>query len=134
MHRVIQPDAERSRLNSSDQYVSLIKEYEKMHGSGEGIFNGRSLLKFVDIIDGYLQNNDCKSVLDYGCGKGHLYTDKFTTIQRRLINHYPNTGVLKNINCLILPMKNIQSYPFTRRMQLYVQMYWNISLSLILVG
>ena len=44
MHRVIQPDAERSRLNSSDQYVSLIKEYEKMHDSGEGIFNGRSLL------------------------------------------------------------------------------------------
>ena len=89
MHRVIQPDAERSRLNSSDQYVSLIKEYEKMHGSGEGIFNGRSLLKFVDIIDGYLQNNDCKSVLDYGCGKGHLYTDKFTTITEEIDKPLP---------------------------------------------
>jgi len=62
-----------SRYNPSDDYVNLVKMYEEKHDQGEGMFNGRSLLKFVDLIKIYLKNNDCKSVLDYGCGKA-VYT------------------------------------------------------------
>ena len=62
-----------SRLNPSDDFGNLIKMYEEKHAQGEGMFNGRSLLKFVDLIKAYLEANNCKSVIDYGCGKGVLY-------------------------------------------------------------
>ena len=73
-------DNTNSRHNPSDDYVNLVKMYEEKHDQGEGMFNGRSLLKFVDLIKLYLENNNCKSVLDYGCGKAVLYTDKFSEV------------------------------------------------------
>ena len=73
-------DNTNSRQNPSDDYVNLVKMYEDKHDQSEGMFNGRSLLKFVDLIKLYLQNNNCKSLLDYGCGKAVLYTDKFSEI------------------------------------------------------
>ena len=51
-----------SRLNPSDDFGNLIKMYEEKHAQGEGMFNGRSLLKFVDLIKAYLEANNCKSV------------------------------------------------------------------------
>ena len=43
-----------SRLNPSDDFGKLIKMYKEKHAQGEGMFNGRSLLKFVDLIKAYL--------------------------------------------------------------------------------
>ena len=80
MSDMIKPDPETSRHNTSENYLSYIKNYEEFHLMGKGMFNGRSLLKFVDIIKGYLERNDCKSILDYGSGKGQLYTDSFREI------------------------------------------------------
>jgi len=73
----IQSEVNLSRQNSSSEYLALLNMYKDMHKISEGMFNGRSLLKFVDIIKAYLENNNCKSILDYGCGKGILYTDNY---------------------------------------------------------
>ena len=66
-------DPKLSRDNPSKRYRTFIKEYKAMHDSGYGIFNGRSLVKYVSYIKNFLEGNDCKTLLDYGCGKGHLY-------------------------------------------------------------
>jgi len=63
-----------SRYTTSKDYTYLLGEYKDMHKSAEGMFNGRSLVKFVDIIKHYLKRHNCQSFLDYGCGKGYLYT------------------------------------------------------------
>ena len=76
----IQREANLSRLNSSSEYVELLDMYKDMHKISDGMFNGRSLLKFVDIIKAYLENNNCKSILDYGCGKGILYSDNYNVL------------------------------------------------------
>ena len=73
----IQREVNLSRQNSSSEYVALLDMYKDMHKISDGMFNGRSLLKFVDIIKAYLENNNCKSILDYGCGKGILYSDNY---------------------------------------------------------
>ena len=73
-----------SRHNPSDDYVNLIKMYEQKHDQAAGIFNGRSLLKFVDIIKAYLEQHECKSILDYGCGKGILYGEDYHTLTNEI--------------------------------------------------
>ena len=75
-----------SRDNPSKRYKTFLKEYKAMHNSGDKIFNGRSLVKYVGYIKNFLEDNDCKTLLDYGCGKGHLYMEE----------HYESvTGLLK---------------------------------------
>ena len=76
----INVENQNSRHNPSDDYVNLIKMYEEKHDQAGGMFNGRSLLKFVDLIKAYLEDNNCKSILDYGCGKGILYGEDYHTI------------------------------------------------------
>ena len=73
-----------SRHNPSDDYVNLIKMYEQKHDQAAGMFNGRSLLKFVDIIKAYLEQHECKSILDYGCGKGILYGEDYHTLTNEI--------------------------------------------------
>lgn len=73
----IQSKPSLSRHNSSEDYTKLVGMYKDMHKVSDGMFNGRSLLKFVDIIKAYLEVNNCKSILDYGCGKGILYSDNY---------------------------------------------------------
>jgi hypothetical protein len=65
------------KYNASEKYHELLSEYKIMHKAADGMFNGKSLLKFVDIIGSYLEKNDCISLLDYGAGKGILYSDRF---------------------------------------------------------
>ena len=69
-----------NRSHPSDRYKKLLEEYILMHRVSDGMFNGRSLGKWTDIIHGFIDKLDCKTLLDYGSGKGHLYTDKFNTI------------------------------------------------------
>ena len=39
-----------SRLGPSKRYTELLTEYQNMHKVSDGMFNGRSLVKFIDII------------------------------------------------------------------------------------
>jgi hypothetical protein len=76
----IKVDKDLTRSNPSAKYKELIKEYTTMHKVSDGMFNGRSLAKWTDLIHNYITKAECKTLLDYGSGKGHLYTDKFDTI------------------------------------------------------
>ena len=86
----IDPDTNLNRLNSSDKYIELLKEYEKLHDTGPKMFNGRSLVKFVPIIKGYIQKHKCKTLLDYGCGKGTLYTNDFKDVSKEMTQSLPD--------------------------------------------
>ena len=87
--REISPGAHFNRDNPSPKYTSLLEEYKIMHNYSDRMFNGRSLLKFVDIIKAYLEKNKCQSVLDYGSGKGALYTEDFHTITKEINKPLP---------------------------------------------
>ena len=52
--REIEYTTEYNRHNASEKYQELLSEYKTMHESAEGMFNGKSLLKYVDIIGSYL--------------------------------------------------------------------------------
>ena len=82
--REIEYTTEYNRHNASERYQELLSEYKTMHESAEGMFNGKSLLKYVDIIGSYLEKNDCINLLDYGAGKGILYTDKYTKLTNEI--------------------------------------------------
>jgi|TARA_R100001594_G_scaffold139228_2_gene183465 hypothetical protein len=79
----VQFDPTLSRDNPSQRYLDLLEIYSTLHTAGEGMFNGRSLIKYIEVIGTYLKKLNCKTLLDYGSGKGHLYTEKYTTVQRR---------------------------------------------------
>ena len=71
-----------NRQGPSKRYTELLTEYQNMHKVSDGMFNGRSLVKFIDIIKNYLDKHECKSLIDYGCGKGLLYTEDFKKVTR----------------------------------------------------
>ena len=70
-------DPKLNRKKPSKKYTKLLEEYVKMHESGKGMFNGKSLTKFIYIIDNFLKSNKCSTLLDYGSGKGTLYGKDF---------------------------------------------------------
>jgi len=87
--RDISPGEHFNRDKPSQRYNSLLEEYKVMHGVSNRMFNGRSLLKFVEIIKSYLEKNECNSVLDYGSGKGALYTEDFHTVTNEINKPLP---------------------------------------------
>ena len=87
--RDISPGEHFNRDKPSQKYSVLLEEYKVMHDISDRMFNGRSLLKFVDIIQAYLEKNECSSVLDYGSEKGALYTEEFHTITKEINKPLP---------------------------------------------
>lgn len=51
--------------------MRFLEAYRELHG--HGLFKGLSLEKHIPKITELLKENDCKSVLDYGCGKAFLH-------------------------------------------------------------
>lgn len=82
--REIEYNTTYSRENASEKYHELLLEYKTMHGVADGMFNGKSLLKYVDIIKSYLEKYDCINLLDYGAGKGILYSDNYTKLTNEI--------------------------------------------------
>jgi len=72
----------------SKKYLELIEAYKDLHKDKEK-FRGISLVPFaIDIYD-ILQFNKCKSVFDYGCGKGIPYHEnRFREVDSK--NKIPN--------------------------------------------
>lgn len=60
----------------SQEYEELIDAYKLMH-KDERAFMGISLIPLTYIIKSIFEENKVKSFLDYGCGKGLLYTKDF---------------------------------------------------------
>ena len=63
-----------SMTEPSEEYYALIEEYKHLH-KDPSIFPGRSTSKYIDYIKSIIKDNKCKSLLDYGCGKGQLYQE-----------------------------------------------------------
>ena len=64
----IECDEDYSREFPSQRYEDLLKEYDLMHKASDQMFNGRSIISFVDVIKHVLRENKCKTLLDYGSG------------------------------------------------------------------
>ena len=73
--------------NPSPDFVKLIEIYRKIHLGGSSkrnsqkklpkdTYNGRSTFFFADIIQTLIKKNHCKTMLDYGSGKGDFYFEK----------------------------------------------------------
>lgn len=65
----------------SPYYYEIIKKYQLFHINGteklppSKTFMGYSLTKWVGKIKEIINLNNCKSILDFGCGKAFLYTN-----------------------------------------------------------
>ena len=60
----------------SEEYKELLDAYKVMH-KDERAFMGISLIPLTYVIKQIFDDNKIKSFLDYGCGKGLLYTKDF---------------------------------------------------------
>ena len=63
------------KANPSQDYKDLINSYKELH-KNEGAFKGISLRPLVPTLHKIIKSNDCKTLLDYGCGKGCAYDDR----------------------------------------------------------
>ena len=92
-----------SRETPSEEYKELVGEYTNLHENGnetvpaDKMFNGISLIYYIpDLMDVILNKEKAKSILDYGCGKGKLYSStEYNTLNldkkgRRLKDSLPN--------------------------------------------
>jgi len=71
----------------SEYYYEVIEKYKLFHENGykkdniltpgESTFLGYSLTKWILKIKEIIKINKCNSLLDFGCGKGFLYKNKF---------------------------------------------------------
>jgi len=97
-----------SRKNPSKAYLDNIQHYKEMHKKGfstsageqklaKDAYDGKSTLPYVKIIKNIIDNNKCKSLLDYGCGKAKFYNQKFTTNKAS----YPKLKKYWNIKTLL---------------------------------
>ena len=71
----------------SEYYYEVIEKYKLFHENGykknniitpgESTFLGYSLTKWILKIKEIIKINKCESLLDFGCGKGFLYKNRF---------------------------------------------------------
>ena len=62
----------------SEDYYELINSYKKLHKE-KGKFQGISLIPLVPTLINITKENNCKTLLDYGCGKAVPYMKKKCT-------------------------------------------------------
>lgn len=55
----------------SQQYID---QYQKLHAQDPLMFSGQQTLYVKDYIEFLIKKFNCKTMLDYGCGKGLQYT------------------------------------------------------------
>ena len=131
----IQCDDDYSREYPSERYEELLKEYELMHDTSDQMFNGRSVASFVDVIQHVLKENNCKTLLDYGSGKGLLYTKDYDKVQIDNPTSKPLPELWDiNILYMIQVIQNITSCPLVSLILLSALMYWNMYQKKTLVG
>ena len=60
----------------SKKYLELIEAYKHLH-EDDAKFQGISLIPFAIDIYHIIRHNNCKSILDYGCGNGYPYKEQY---------------------------------------------------------
>jgi hypothetical protein len=63
------------KLKPSEDYYDLLDSYKELHKE-EGKFRGISLVPLVPTLYNIINKNNCKTLLDYGCGKAIPYSKK----------------------------------------------------------
>ena len=58
-------------MSISNEYV---EQYKLMHKSNDGMFPGQQTMFVKDYVSRMIELYGCKTILDYGCGKGYQYT------------------------------------------------------------
>lgn len=58
----------------SEDYWRAIEDAAKHHASSK-TFSGKFLKRYLGDIGRIIERHDCKTVLDYGCGKGAIYNE-----------------------------------------------------------
>ena len=56
-----------------------MSNYAELHQGGK-LFDGRSLKKFIRLLDGLIKSYQCETLLDYGSGQGMLYGPYFDAL------------------------------------------------------
>ena len=62
---------ERDRPDALDRYIALNREFHARRRT----FAGRSAFKYADRIKALVAAHGCRTMLDYGCGKGQQYVE-----------------------------------------------------------
>ena len=68
-----------NKNNPSKEYINLTNDYKEIHRNGtanqdsKNTYNGRSTIVFSEILKKIFYKNQCKTLLDYGSGKGDRY-------------------------------------------------------------
>jgi hypothetical protein len=71
-----------SKNKPSPEYLKLLEDYQTIHKEGinnhlpKDTYNGFSTINFADIIKKIINKNNCKTLFDYGSGKGDRYYNK----------------------------------------------------------
>jgi hypothetical protein len=66
-------------INNYKSYLKLLKDYQTIHKKGaanrspKDTYNGLSTINFADILKKIINKNNCKTLFDYGSGKGDRY-------------------------------------------------------------
>ena len=66
----------------SKDYLNLIESYKRIHSKSDfqdvsaNAYNGWATLFFADFLKKFIEINKCKTLLDYGSGKGQFYFEE----------------------------------------------------------
>jgi len=82
----------------STEYNELIEEYKKIHEDPE-MFPGKSVVKYAHYIKSIVKDNKCKTLLDYGSGKGYLYEKDNKYLKEKLQIPFHKFLNIKSYRC-----------------------------------
>ncbi len=100
----------------SKNYYEIIEKYKSFHKNGiknqPGIstFLGYSLTKWITKIKEIIEINNCKSLIDFGCGKAFLYNNDFKIADREFHGLSDFWGV-NNIRLYDPGVEEYSTYP-----------------------
>tara|TARA_R100001132_G_C3237622_1_gene69678 strand:+ start:121 stop:759 length:639 start_codon:yes stop_codon:yes gene_type:complete len=94
---MIKINTEYTRKNPSPQSISLIKQYKELHN--ENKFKGISLNNHIRSIGDLIKQHKVKSLLDYGSGKGYLYSKDFKIVNPTLKEPLQKLWKIDKLKC-----------------------------------
>ena len=70
------------------RYLEHIEYYKQMHNEGikfvdgyikekDDVYNGKTTSSYADVIKKIIEQNNYRTLLEYGCGKAFYYENKF---------------------------------------------------------
>ena len=86
-----------TRTNPSPRSLKLIEQYKELHN--ENKFKGISLNKHIQAIGDLIKQHKVKSLLDYGSGKGYLYSKNFKIVNPNLKEPLQKLWKIDKLKC-----------------------------------